>query len=82
VIATIEIGSYRHVLFGSDRGQVPVVVDPFAKVCGFSYVLFMADITIDEIDAVISFTGKVPQNLLIATCHRTAESLSVRAILA
>jgi hypothetical protein len=55
----------KWVLFGSDRG--PVVVDPFAKVFGFSYVLFMADITIDEIDAVISFAGKVPQNLVIAT---------------
>jgi hypothetical protein len=43
------MGSYRQALFGSDRGSV--VVDPFAKVCGFSYVLFMADITIDEIDA-------------------------------
>jgi hypothetical protein len=46
------MGSYRQVLSGSDRG--PVVVDPFAKVCGFSYVLYMADITIDEIDAVIN----------------------------
>jgi hypothetical protein len=80
VIATIEMGRYRKILFGSDRG--PVVVDPCAKVCGFSYVLFMAGITIDEIDAVISFAGKVLQNLVIATCHRTAESLSVRAILA
>jgi hypothetical protein len=33
VIATIEMGSYRQVLFGSDGG--PVVVDPSAKVCGF-----------------------------------------------
>jgi hypothetical protein len=50
VIATIEMGSYGQVLFASDRG--PVVVGPFAKVCGFSYVLFMADIIIDEVSAV------------------------------
>ena len=80
VIATIKMGSYRQVLFGSDGG--PVVVDPSAEVCGFSYVLFVADITTDEIDAVICFAGEVPQNLVTATCHRTAESLSVRAILA
>jgi hypothetical protein len=59
-----------------------VVVDPSAKVCDFSYVLFMADITTDEIDAVIYFAGEVHQNLVTATCHRTAESLNVRAILA
>jgi hypothetical protein len=58
MIATIEMGSYRQVLFGSDRG--PVVVASFAKVCGFSYVLLMADITIEEIDAVISFAVQVP----------------------
>jgi hypothetical protein len=72
------MGSYRQVLFGFDGG--PVVVDPSAKVCGFSYILFMAHITTDEIDAVINFVSKVPQNLVIATCHRTAESLSVRAL--
>jgi hypothetical protein len=34
-----------------------VVVDPFAEVCSFSYVLFMTYITADEIDAVIGFAG-------------------------
>jgi hypothetical protein len=36
-----------------------VVIDPFAEVCSFSYVLLMADITTDKIDAVIGFAGEV-----------------------
>jgi hypothetical protein len=51
------MGSYRQVLFCSDGG--PIVVDSFAEVCCFSYVLFLADIKADEIDAVINFAGEV-----------------------
>jgi hypothetical protein len=36
-----------------------VVVFPFVEVCCFSYVLFLADITADEKDAVIGFAGEV-----------------------
>jgi tRNA G37 N-methylase Trm5 len=49
VIPKIEMGRYRKVLFSFDEGSM--VVDPFAEVCYFSYVLFMADITADKIDA-------------------------------
>jgi hypothetical protein len=53
------------------------VVDPLAEVCCFSYVLFMADITADEMYAVIGFAGEVSKDLIAATCHRTTETLSV-----
>jgi hypothetical protein len=35
-----------------------VVVGPFAEVCCFSYVLFLADIEVDERDTVICFAGE------------------------
>jgi hypothetical protein len=34
-----------------------MVVDPFADICCFSYVLCLADITSDEMDPGISFAG-------------------------
>jgi hypothetical protein len=37
-----------------------MVTDLFADVCSFSYTLFLADITADEIEAVITYAGKVP----------------------
>jgi hypothetical protein len=57
VIDTIEMGSFWQVLFGSDGGSM--VVDLLAEVCCFFYVLFLVDISADEIDAVISFAGEV-----------------------
>jgi hypothetical protein len=52
-----------------------VVIDPFAEVCCLFYELFHADITADEIDAVIRFAGEVSRNFVTATCTRTSKTL-------
>jgi hypothetical protein len=49
--------SYRFLRLSSVGG--PVVIDPFAKVFSFSYVLLMTDITNDYINAIIGFAGEV-----------------------
>jgi hypothetical protein len=54
-----------------------MIVDPLAEVFCFSYVLFLADSTADEIDAVISFAEKVSKNFVTVTYNRTTETLSV-----
>ena len=60
--------------FGFNSG--PMIVDSSSEVPCFTYVLLLAFLTTDKVDAVVSTAGHRSQTFVALSCHRAAESVS------
>ena len=64
--------------FGLNSG--PVIVDSSSKVPCFTYVLLLAFLTTDKVDAVVSTAGHRSQNLIGENCNISCPQLKLTSI--
>ena len=76
----IEVFPYWFIDFLGLNGRT-VIIDSSAEIPRFPNILFLTNLSADQIYAVVCLTGQAPQNSIAAACNWAVETDCIRAVL-